>query len=91
MIDNLKFDLDQIPSDDFTSAEEVAEAKEQLRLALVDEETLWRQKSRVMWLENGAQNTNFFHASTKQRRASNWITGILNSEGIWTEKKSEIE
>lgn len=91
VIDNLKIRLDRIQSDDNTSAEEVAEVQEQLRLALVEEETFWRNKSRVLWLEEGDKNTKFFHGLTQQRRARNRNTGILTFEGICTEKESEIK
>jgi len=38
------------------------------------EETLWRQKSRVRWLKEGEKNTKFFHKTTVQRRMTNQIT-----------------
>lgn len=60
VVDNLKIRLDRIQSDDSTLAEEVLEVQEQLRLALVEEETFWRQKSRVLWLEEGTKIPSFF-------------------------------
>jgi hypothetical protein len=33
------------------------------------EETLWRQKSRIRWLREGERNTKFFHRTTIARRA----------------------
>jgi len=45
------------------------------------EETLWRQKSRIRWLKNGEKNTNFFHKTTVQRRMIKNITHIKNEQG----------
>lgn len=42
--------------------------KEQLDLAYREEEEYWSQKTRVHWLQEGDKNTQFFHASTTQRR-----------------------
>ena len=42
------------------------------------EETLWRQKSRIRWLKDGEKNTKFFHNTTIQRRMHNNITHIQN-------------
>jgi hypothetical protein len=35
------------------------------------EETLWRQKSRSLWLKGGEKNTKFFHTTTIARRSHN--------------------
>lgn len=88
---HLKVELDCLQSDDAASVEEITDAQEKLRLALVEEEVFWQQKSRVMWLMAGDQNIQYFHASTKQRRTQNQIIGILNSNGLWMEKEVEIE
>ena len=37
------------------------------------------QKSRVFWLREWDRNTKFFHALTKQRRARNKITQLLDA------------
>ena len=49
--------------------------------ALKAEEMFWKQKSRVFWLREGDRNTNFFHALTKQGRARNKITQLLDADG----------
>jgi hypothetical protein len=43
----------------------------------VQEEILWRQKSRVQWLQEGDRNTKFFHRSTIQRRHVNHISHLV--------------
>lgn len=40
---------------------------------LIQEELLWAQKSRCMWLKYGDRNTNFFHTATIIRRKRNKI------------------
>ena len=55
------------------------------------EETLWRQKSRIRWLKDGEKNTKFFHSTTIQRRMHNNITHIQNEQSIRVEKHEEIE
>ena len=39
------------------------------------------KKSRVFWLREGDRNTQIFHALTKQRRARNKITQLLDENG----------
>ena len=55
------------------------------------EETLWRQKSRIRWLKNGEKNTIFFHKTTVQRRMINNITHIKNEQGEKIETHAGIE
>ena len=55
------------------------------------EETLWRQKSRIRWLKEGEKNTKNFHRTTIQRRMNNNITHIQNEQGAKGETHEEIE
>lgn len=55
------------------------------------EETLWRQKSRVRWLKEGEKKTKFFHKTTVQRRMTNQISYVNNEEGNKVETHEEIE
>eukprot|EP00253_Pinus_taeda_P001936 PITA_01936 len=45
------------------------------------EETIWKQKSRIQWLKEGEQNTKFFHRSALDYRSANKILEIKNKEG----------
>ena len=49
--------------------------------ALKPEKMFSKQKSRVFWLKKGDKNTKFFYALTKQRRARNKITQLLDANG----------
>ncbi|KAK7829813.1 hypothetical protein CFP56_028822 [Quercus suber] len=40
------------------------------------EERMWRQRSCTLYLQDGGQNTRFFHCRATQRKRKNLITGI---------------
>jgi hypothetical protein len=54
-------------------------------------ETLWRQKSRIMWLKEGERNTRFFHRTAIARRTHNKILKIWDQDGIERERESHKE
>ncbi|XP_058725646.1 uncharacterized protein LOC131596933 [Vicia villosa] len=46
-------------------------------------ETVWRQRSRAVWLKEGDRNTRFFHAKANQRRKTNRIKRMMDSSRRW--------
>ncbi|CAB4279600.1 unnamed protein product [Prunus armeniaca] len=52
---------------------------------LENEESYWKQRSRIKWLMEGDANTDFFHQTNIQRRRMNRIHRIKNSDGLWVE------
>lgn len=58
--------------------------------SLVEEETFWKQKARVRWLDEGDRKTSFFHSSVALKKARLSIGRIKNASGIWTEDPGEI-
>lgn len=46
------------------------------------EESLYRQKSRINWLKEGDKNTKFFHHSVKRRQLINRIITVRDSAGF---------
>lgn len=62
----------------------------QIEMHRQQEETLWRQKSSIIWLRDGEKNTKFFHGSTIQRRMHNNIAFINNQQGENLEKHEDI-
>uniref|UniRef100_A0A803NWR9 Reverse transcriptase n=1 Tax=Cannabis sativa TaxID=3483 RepID=A0A803NWR9_CANSA len=68
--------------------------EERLHMMLQEEyrrqESMWRQKSREVWLKLGDRNSKFFHSSTMIRRRRNYIWALQDSHGTYWEDKSRI-
>ncbi|KAG2270822.1 hypothetical protein Bca52824_065377 [Brassica carinata] len=64
-----------------------------LEKAYEDEESYWRQRSRIQWLSCGDRNSNFFHAVTRGRRACNKFSVIETEEGqaFYEEKQITVQ
>ncbi|XP_019248683.1 PREDICTED: uncharacterized protein LOC109227949 [Nicotiana attenuata] len=45
------------------------------------EESIYKQKSRIQWLQLGDTNNAYFFASMKRRKAQNQITRLIDSKG----------
>ncbi|CAL9005467.1 unnamed protein product, partial [Prunus brigantina] len=58
---------------------------------LEQEAMFWKQKSRLQWLQEGDQNTKFFHLTTIIRRRRNKIERLKNNEGVWVEEAQDIK
>lgn len=61
----------------------------ELDKAYSEEQSYWRQRSRVLWLQHGDRNTSFFHAITRGRKAANKFAVIENLQGkpVFEEKQ----
>lgn len=53
------------------------------------EELLWKKKSRVQWLNEGDNNTKFFHKMASCRESSNWIHYLRVEDG-WVVRDQDI-
>ncbi|XP_062080463.1 uncharacterized protein LOC133785228 [Humulus lupulus] len=53
-------------------------------------ESFLRKKSKVDWLRYGDDNTTYFHACLKQRKASNCITSVVTESGQIIEKFDDV-
>ena len=75
-----------------SSETDVLESSLQAELSewLYRSETLWRQKSRELWLKLGDKNSRFFHLSTIIRRRSNNIDVIKGEDGSWISEPKQI-
>lgn len=45
------------------------------------EESYWKQRAKVFWLEEGDSNTRFFHATATTRKKMNHIKSLRNDAG----------
>lgn len=55
------------------------------------EETIWRQKSRAVWLKEGDKNTKFFHGKASQRKKVNEILKLRDEHGGWWKGEEDVE
>jgi hypothetical protein len=62
---------------------------EAVRLAHL-EETSWHQKSRMQWLQEGDDNTKFFHRMVNSNHRRNYVNG-LEVDGVFYEEKEEVK
>lgn len=55
------------------------------------EESFFRQKSRIRWLKEGDQNTKFFHHSVNRRQLRNIILFVMNTSGTIISEPSLVQ
>lgn len=65
-------------------------AREEYKNWSLHEETLWRQKSRELWLKEGDRNTSFFHKMANVHRRRNQLAKITIN-GSWATEEREIK
>lgn len=66
---------------DDQSAREYLEEKDKLNLLLLQEETYWKQRAKLYWLQDGDENSKLFHSSVSARKKANKISFLINNEG----------
>jgi hypothetical protein len=69
----------------------IVATKQEINHLLLSEELHWRQRSRMVWLEAGDQNTKFFHNYANQRQRTNGIQGLRNQEDVWCTAENQVE
>lgn len=80
-IKELKSQLDYGLSKGTLNTTATSLTRDELQRAYLDEEKLWKTKSRNNWLQFGDRNTKNFYASAKQRLARNRILAIEDEAG----------
>lgn len=80
------YDRSKNPND----RKEVNEAYAKLNRLLSKEEAYWKQKAGIKWLNEGDNNSKFFHAWVRKKCAKNNITSITN-EGVILKEPREIQ
>ncbi|KAL0399388.1 UNVERIFIED_CONTAM: hypothetical protein Sradi_2282100 [Sesamum radiatum] len=71
--------------------ERCAQLRHELERIAAHEETLWRQRSKEVWLREGDRNTGFFHRKASRRFQTNLITRLKNSAGLWVDNEKDIQ
>ncbi|XP_039130894.1 uncharacterized protein LOC120267295 [Dioscorea cayenensis subsp. rotundata] len=51
----------------------------------------WAQRARMLWIKDGDRNTSFFHATTRIRAHSNFISKVVDSNGVCCQDHTSIE
>ena len=69
--------------------DERADIRSQIQNLLSLEEVSWRQKSRMLCIKEGDNNTKFFHKMTNSQRRYNHIS-MLEVDGVIYEDESEM-
>lgn len=58
---------------------------------LEQQEIYWAQRVKQFWLQNGDQNTRFFHNYATTRRTNKSINGLRDQYGHWREEEKQIQ
>ncbi|XP_019097316.1 PREDICTED: uncharacterized protein LOC109131143 [Camelina sativa] len=66
-----QYDLEKAMTNPIQDEVLLSRINETLKAAYKDEESFWKQRSRQLWLSLGDQNTCYFHAATRGRKAIN--------------------
>lgn len=74
-----------VPNNDLISA-----LTAKLVVAYVEEKSLWRQRSRILWLQERDKNTSFFHVVTRRRKAMNHFSVIEDEDGLELFEEKQI-
>lgn len=66
------------------------EERSKLNDLLLHEEIYWKQRARTLWLTEGDENMNFFHANASARRRTNHIPYLINENGMKVDNHDEM-
>lgn len=58
------------------SKQAASDLRAELEKTYTDEDTFWRQRSKVTWAREGDRNTSFFHSIATTRKEKNMIHGL---------------
>ena len=57
---------------------------------LEKEDKMWRQRSRINWMQSSDRNSRFFHEKASARYKKNYIEGMMDADGVWQEDEGKI-
>jgi predicted RNA binding protein with dsRBD fold (UPF0201 family) len=70
-LDALRMELEEVKDDLLCSKTEVRRISDRMDELLYREEMMWLQRSRMAWLNEGDQNTSYFHKQAVWRAHKN--------------------
>ncbi|PNX97372.1 ribonuclease H, partial [Trifolium pratense] len=77
-------------SHDLIESERYKEVQQKHARLLVQEDTYWKQRAKMHWLQEGDLNTKFFHMSASARQKSKKIDKLVNEVNIEVRTQSGI-
>ncbi|XP_057755470.1 uncharacterized protein LOC130974627 [Arachis stenosperma] len=80
-LDRFLYELEELRLAGIHGGDIISEIEDKLEKALQNEESYWKDKSRVKWLKSGDQNTTFFHQKFRNRTRRNKIWQLTGSDG----------
>ncbi|XP_049937087.1 uncharacterized protein LOC126410668 [Nymphaea colorata] len=92
-IENLRLRLDQsrllVEHGDWGATKQEYEIRGLLNDALLMEEVMWKQRSRIRWLAEGDKNTSIFHIMANCRKAK-WYIRVIEVDGETHTEEAKI-
>ena len=67
------------------------EALSELKVAKTNLYMMLQQKSKLSWLRCGDDNSKVFYQALKTRRRQNKVHAIHNKDGVWVNKREEVD
>ena len=61
----------------------VRQIKKEIKVLQDREATMWAQRSRILWANQGNKNTKYFHSCAIKRFGKNSMKGIRDVGGVW--------
>lgn len=73
-----------------SSFHQICELKNEVAEIEARQECMWRQQARLDWLQDGDNNTKFFHSVASNRRKQNHIDRIQDATGRWVDVTEQV-
>ena len=70
---------------------EFTEARDRYNEFLHSHEVFWKQRAKSLWLNEGDQNTRYFHASASSRKRQNSLGNLRNDQGEWCANSDKVD
>ena len=68
----------------------VRQIKKEIEVLQDREVTMWAQRSRILWANEGDKNSKYFHCCATRRFRKNSLEGIRDEAGVWRTRQEEI-